>query len=401
MISFFKFEVSVSVDIIEESPIPFPAVTICQTYPYDLAKKNTQDYFSEKNLMRNISANSSNLALEQVISLQTLMKATIFADKQLNESQKMSLGYDIDSLIISCYFNNVQCNMSDFTLYYTFEFGNCYTFNKKTGPEKNLKKSSKPGRLGGLTLELFTGLSGMFDNLTIEKGIYVSVHNNSQIPLTRFDGVRVTSGHATDISIRRSYQLKKDSPFNDCRLDTATILDDDSEYFKKTVSLSKYSQYLCYEICLQYEFIIKECNCSDPSVPTNLSDSTENFCNTIVDVKCILTVRNRFDETSISSICAKYCPAECEKMRFTYQLSTSDYPTNYYYDMIKNQPSLKSKFERPRTSIFQSVERSNEISLDSFRESVLMLNVYYGDLAYSTTIESPAYTFDSLMGILG
>ncbi len=385
------------VDVVEESPVTFPAVTICNINPYDTSDQATMNYLNRtlvnKSLSINKIATDSEPAIEQVRSSQALLQASVLADRQLNDSQKTSLGFKINSLLISCYFNNVQCNESDFTWYYTFEFGNCYTFNKKTGSEASLKKNSKPGRYSGLSLELFTGISEIHDILTIEKGVYVSVHNNSQIPLTKFDGVRISPGFDTDISIRRSYQLKKDSPFNDCRLDTATILDDDSEYFKKTVSLSKYSQYLCYEICLQYEFIIKECNCSDPSVPASPNDKTIKFCDTASLLKCVLKVRNKFDETSISSQCAKFCPAECEKMRFTSQLSASQYPTRYYFDIIKDQPKLKNKFS--------GFSNKKNLSYDTFKESVLMVNIYYGDLSYTSVVESPAYTIDSLLGIIG
>ena len=70
-----------------------------------------------------------------------------------------TLGFKLDSMLISCLYYNIRCTANDFYLYMTYDHGNCfiYNFEPKT---KNLSTAFKTGIDSGLTLELFGGVSG-------------------------------------------------------------------------------------------------------------------------------------------------------------------------------------------------------------------------------------------------
>jgi hypothetical protein len=43
-----------------------------------------------------------------------------------NDYSKKQLGYSIDSMVISCTYNNMDCNLSDFYWFYDIDYGNCF-----------------------------------------------------------------------------------------------------------------------------------------------------------------------------------------------------------------------------------------------------------------------------------
>jgi hypothetical protein len=75
-------------------------------------------------------------------------------NKKSNSSNNTNFGFDIKNMLISCEFDGVMCSSSDFIKSYSFEYINCYTFNKYNGSD--LKYVTK--RKAGLSLELFAGL---------------------------------------------------------------------------------------------------------------------------------------------------------------------------------------------------------------------------------------------------
>jgi hypothetical protein len=136
-------------------------------------------------------------------------------------------------MLRSCFCNSIPCFASDFTLLYTFDYGNCYMFNKIKAGE-GAKTISKIGPLNGLSLELYVGLSGV-QNMYINRGVYLEIHNSSKTPLVRYEGLKIPVGFATDVSITRSYVSKLDSPSSNCRKNCSTYTDSDSMFFKYTL----------------------------------------------------------------------------------------------------------------------------------------------------------------------
>jgi hypothetical protein len=42
-----------------------------------------------------------------------------------------SLGYCLESMLISCTYNRILCTVDDFEWFYSYQYGNCYTFNSR------------------------------------------------------------------------------------------------------------------------------------------------------------------------------------------------------------------------------------------------------------------------------
>lgn len=191
------------------------------------------------------------------------------------------------------------------------------------------------------------------------------------------------------MAIKRTYYERKSAPYGSCRDDVDSYTDSDSKYFKATLKLAKYSKKLCYELCLQ-DLITENCSCSDPSIP--ITDSNSTFCKILDKLDCVNKVRDKFDSTDLSSQCEDSCPTECKRMSYETSIDLSDYPTKDYFDIISKQPNLVQKF----TNV-----RSSTLDFSSFKQSVVMINVYFHDLSYTLISESPSYTWDIMLGSIG
>lgn len=103
--------------------------------------------------------------------LSSVLKANVansFASlKDSNEKNLTfkSLGFSIETMLISCFFNGEKCSAENFTWFISFEYGNCYAFNYHVDNNNNSTKPLKTSQAGigsGLTLELFVGSQGSF-----------------------------------------------------------------------------------------------------------------------------------------------------------------------------------------------------------------------------------------------
>lgn len=166
---YYHYNVVVKYENVIDAPASFPAVTFCNLNPFDLASDaSTGKYISQVLKNHNLSAisilNGKQNSTQIADRASAILKSNVVADSRwLNASEIENLGYSLDQMLISCYFNGIECNASDFTWLRSYEYGNCYTFNglrDSTGNLRAIKKTSKPGPANGLRLELFIGLSG-------------------------------------------------------------------------------------------------------------------------------------------------------------------------------------------------------------------------------------------------
>ena len=68
-----------------------------------------------------------------------------------------NISFDLQPMLISCVYNGVKCDSSDFIQFTTYDRGNCYMFNSNTS---KIETSTQSGQFYGLQLELFAGFDG-------------------------------------------------------------------------------------------------------------------------------------------------------------------------------------------------------------------------------------------------
>lgn len=157
----------------------------------------------------------------------------------------------------------------------------------------------------------------------------MAIHNNSASPQTKFEGLTVSVGENTNIEVSRTFYYKLGSPFSSCRVTTLPISDQDSDYVKAAMFTDKYNKRMCYEICLQMQFIQPKCNCTDPSVL--MGNLRGEICFKNADLDCINEFRASSEKLDLASYCGSYCPEECDTISYTTSLSSIDYPSKYLF----------------------------------------------------------------------
>ena len=117
------------------------------------SKATTMEYVSqalnESGLSFMVKLDTNQTGFSCITNISTVLKAYVTADTSINASFKESLGMTMDDMLISCYFNGVACNSSDFIYFRTHDFGNCYTFN---GLVTDVKQVSRTGTGTGLIM---------------------------------------------------------------------------------------------------------------------------------------------------------------------------------------------------------------------------------------------------------
>ncbi|RNA14620.1 DEgenerin Like [Brachionus plicatilis] len=388
--TYYSYPYSTSVEIYESYLDDFPAVSICNLNPFDTTDPRTQVYLAQilnmSNLSLEINPSSQSPAIYEVRRAFKLLNTNFLDDlRARNFRTDFKIVNNFDDLVLSCYFNGQKCDSTDFQSFFSFGYGQCFTFNKKINDSTSLKKTSKTGPESGLSLELFTGFpGGQQDFLNEKRGILLVAHNNSANPALRLEGIKLPVGTSAEIGIKRTFYKKLSEPFSKCVINASEFRENDSESYKQTVLSGSYTKKKCFENCLQFKFIIPKCNCSDPQISTT---NTIGFCKTSKQIVCVEEVRKQFDSEDLSLTCDKECPVSCDTMQYSYQKSYSDYPTQYYYEIIKKQDNLKNRFENS--------------TFDSFKQSTLMVNVFYEELSLTFIKETRLINLQDLVASIG
>jgi len=86
--------------------------------------------------------------------------SSIFNDTALSDSDKRRFGFEIDYMLLTCFYNDNPCSSKDFTWRFDYNFGNCFTWNSgfdESGNRKPILKMSETGSDRSFKLELFLG----------------------------------------------------------------------------------------------------------------------------------------------------------------------------------------------------------------------------------------------------
>ena len=133
------------------------------------------------------------------------------------------LGYSINDMILDCTHSGKLCYESDFRLFENSDFFNCYTYR---GGGK-YQKSSLAGPDYGLSLVLYSEALdlvldsinngyGQMNSIGNTRGIRVVIHAPDTYPNVKEEGIDISPGSSTSISLTISKESRIDSPYADC-----------------------------------------------------------------------------------------------------------------------------------------------------------------------------------------
>ena len=396
--SFLNREYITKIDIIQEIPTEFPAVSFCSTdmYQTKYAQDLVDKIWSKNRSYFEMMSKYNSYFLEFLLRL-------LYHANLTEEQQRRNFSTSLDDFLVDCYYGLYKCKADEFSWFYDVSYGSCFTFNSgrnSKGERIKVHNSSQGGLLNGLKLEFF-----LADSLRIQRslpysGLHVFVHNKTIKPRPQ-EGIAISKGENTNIVINRVFESKLEDPFSDCVSDLNTKDPSDSEFLRAIIKSNKtYTQNDCMDLCLQNE-IIKNCSCY-----YQFYDKLNGFnlCDTISEVDCTIRITDIFLKTDPVKTCLPSCPLECDSIKYSLSTSHFNYPTRYYAEVLKELPLIKSKFVNAAlannlTKVF--VNGSIIDDYEDLKNSVAMMSVYYEDLKYTRVSQIPKMTFIDLLANIG
>lgn len=238
-----------------------------------------------------------------------------------------SMNYSLDRFIFKCEFNEDLLTQSDLNDYFsTFEhpkYGRCYKFNSGTnmlGEKKDILETRQSGVKNGLVIDI------RFDDFSINDfGELIVYFHNSSINSSHLyfmdsNGYYLSSGTFNFFLIDRIYDINLPEPYSDCLKDVATFKHNKTIIDFLASANSIYSQTLCLRLCT-YLHLVEESGCgcevnSLDQVPAKCSKQWNRQKKNYTLMDCSINFFNQFKKNSIYLKCGKYCPLECDSIKY-------------------------------------------------------------------------------------
>ena len=155
--TFLGYPVNVNYQYISDTPTMFPGVTICNLNSIDLSydpdvKNVVNNCLIKNKIAPNIMLDSDELAIIELTAASDILKSCITSDTNMTWAKKANLSFSMETMLVSCFFNDIQCFPFDFKWFWSNDYGNCYTFNAmydNNGSFVNSRNISQPGVRSG------------------------------------------------------------------------------------------------------------------------------------------------------------------------------------------------------------------------------------------------------------
>ena len=387
ILTYLKYDVITTSRTIYETPSVFPKVTVCNLNQFTTLNgwKYVSKYYNDSIL--------TNLTY-YVKYFENFMAGNLALNLLSTNELKKSIGHSLDDVLIGCKFNYQECNSSDFKWEFDRTYGNCFSFNSgfnSTGQAVDLKKSSLAGSSYGLQLDLYVNY---YENLTLFNsvgqgvGAIIRIDNVTNVIDHVTDGILASAGFYTNIALGRENKFIMKAPYSECVLDNDLYTHQNSFIYEAILNSGyTYSQQFCLSQCAQ-KLIIDMCGCYIPFLSSVFNGSK---CNTDASFTCAqINYSNIYNANDyVNRECLPLCPLECNSTRFTFTLSTSKLLGNPYVDIIKNRPNLSADFV------------TQHVNVNTVRESIAKVNIFYDSLSYVNIEESPALDIWTLVANMG
>ena len=393
--SYYSWEYVTNIDIIQEVPTEFPAISICNLNIY------VTDY--AKSLLNQILLQVANISRRNTINesyLNSLRTKYLFhfisMSDNFTDENRRNFSLPLKDFLIDCNFGISKCSADEFDWYYSMHHGNCYTFNNGRnfkGQIQPIRNSSQAGSFNGLRLELFLGNQTDVPHLISNSGVRVFVNNKSFTPRI-MEGIDISNGELSNIIISRTFINKLANLYSDCHSNLNDLNAFKSEIYKAIIISNKtYTQNHCFDFCFQRE-MVKVCGCYIPF--TNKLNSY-NKCDNITEVQCGLRLSESFYKQDINKICSPFCPLECNDVTYSLSVSHSNFPNPQYAEFLKKQPIIQSKFQNSKFS------HNDSLKIDNYelKNSIVAITLYYDDLKYTVISQHSKMSFEDLLANIG
>ena len=387
--NYLRFDVVSQTRVLEEVPLLFPTVTICSLNSFETEQAaNLAKNIIENEFNQDLSDNE-NLTSADYLTLIEIANAISLShvnNPDYGDDRRKELGFPLSDILFKCIYNKNKCDIDDFEWYFDFHFGNCFKFNSgynRTHDTVPLKYSTIPGEKNGLFMSFFLPNSKNRYSASNSNGLRIFVHDASVSPSSS-EGINVKSATMTNIAIKRTIINKAPQPYSDC-IDIKTSYN--SILYNHIINSNKdYRQTDCFDLCLQKN-IIESCKCYYLEYP-KINNSAP--CLNTSQLLCASHQYTIFIEANVKKDCSKFCPLECNSVSNDLFLSSSDFPTENLYQILKKDKNFKEKYFN-----------KSEITYSMLKEKGFAVNIFYPHLKYTVITELEKITIIDLLAGIG
>jgi hypothetical protein len=232
----------------------------------------------------------------------------------------------------------------------------------------------------------------------MNNGLIIFIGNQSE-NLILSNGINISPGYSTKISLEKLTISKKPHPYSYCIANLNTVDSYDSVTYKKILKQKQNQQYnymSCYLLCMQKQ-IGDKCHCQIEYLSLIYYDNLR-FCYLNeslreIDNQCFIESLRLILNNSKPYLNDCDCPIECDHDFYKYSISFLEFPTRYYLPYLIESKLIKTIFN-------QSLNDSLE-SFELLRKNVARVEINYQDMMQTFISEYPKMQSTDLISSLG
>nr|XP_019605760.1 PREDICTED: amiloride-sensitive sodium channel subunit gamma [Rhinolophus sinicus] len=293
---------------------------------------------------------------------------------QVPLEKRIDMSYSAQELLVTCFFDGMSCDASNFTLFHHPMYGNCYTFNNKQN--ETIHSTSMGGSEYGLQVILYIHEEEYNPFLVSSTGAKVIVHRQDEYPFIEDVGTEIETGTATSIGMHLTESFKLGEPYSQCT-------EDGSDVPIKNIYNAVYSLQICLHSCFQTK-MVEKCGCAQYSQPLPPGASYCNYQQHPNWMYCYYELQQAFVQEKLG--CQSVCREACSFKEWT--LTTS----------LAQWPSLVSEKWLLRVLTW---DQGQQIKKKLNKTDLAKLLIFYKDLNQRSIVESPANTVEVLLSNFG
>ena len=377
---YLEFDVVSQIRVYNEQTLVYPVISICEVNPF--TSKEAENILSEckiedTNIYQKFNPEDflGNLKIQTLASkFLNYLSYGMYRAFNLSDREKLSLGNSLKSRIQLCTFDNQPCDKNSFVWVFNYFYGNCIMFNSNKSIAKHTQIS---GSLYGLLVQMSNITNHNKYPTYYASGLRVFVTDTSFLTQSSQQTL-IETGKATTIEIKKTLTHREPRPYSQCQ-DLSEFKSDLYDQLKKSGAI--YRQTYCFELCLQ-RIIMEKCQCFSLTLPIfdgksfrTCHNSSERSC--LYDI--IMKTSDKLEENCISE-----CPLECDNVKYDLTSSTLTFPNDEFFQSIKNYS-----------------EEYTNMTLNEYRQSNLLLNIFFTSKEYTDIRDIPKISVIDLISNLG
>ena len=448
---YFSYPKKVTVEVVP-SPMPFPAISVCNMRNLDIVVLNTlnRKFINNSAPYYHIQTSKNPFIKEYMKTVakyaplwyeyqeerpkvfQEVFSRTTFS-ANIETSVISEAAVQLDEFLVTCQHGGHTCNRTtEFLKFYDPYYFNCYTY---TAPRSEYPEALSEGIENGWSAIVLSG-SGMLDKndeirmlpglhewrspVSSSEGVRVVIHPPTTKPFPFTEGYDVPPGFSASFGIRPRKNIRIGYPHGNCS-DTNPYGSFDQRYRLMT----------CQKMCLQ-NYVVEECGCADVTLPTTqlqnftLCRSSHEFpdsCMFNATKECFDILTRLYDRIQCARITkAKMaknatamekctCFPPCHEIAYDVSYSLSKWPAGGY----ENDAAFFDIFGIENyTSRFLNQPEKHKMFIDYFgvrkhdysqrfnaMQDFARLNVYIADSNVVKTEESEDYGRNQMVSDIG